>query len=236
MIVGGFGQSLSPGNEQRDFWGSQGADTPGSRNVIGIKDPAVDALIEQDHRRPRPRGADRRTPRARPGAAVELLRDPAMAQPRHPRRLLGQARPPGALAALRPSTVRTGGSTPAGARSDSSMARAQACAADRELSGSRCSPISSAGCCWWCRPCSASWSLNFVIIQAAPGGPVEQMIAEHPGRGVGATARLTGGGGGERGQRRAPAAGAAAATAARAGSTRSSSASSSASTASTSPA
>ena len=47
VIVQSFGQSLSPGNEQRDFWGSDGADQPGSRNVIGIKDPAIDALIDQ---------------------------------------------------------------------------------------------------------------------------------------------------------------------------------------------
>ena len=46
MIVGVFAESLSPGNEQRDFWGSATADEPGSRNTIGIKDPAVDALIE----------------------------------------------------------------------------------------------------------------------------------------------------------------------------------------------
>src|SRR5690606_18703201 len=40
-------QSQSPGNEQRDFWSSAAADMPGSRNVAGIKDPAVDTLIEQ---------------------------------------------------------------------------------------------------------------------------------------------------------------------------------------------
>ncbi|HEX2727706.1 MAG TPA: extracellular solute-binding protein, partial [Beijerinckiaceae bacterium] len=40
-------QSLSPGNEQRDFWGSEAADRPGSRNLAGIKDAAVDALIDQ---------------------------------------------------------------------------------------------------------------------------------------------------------------------------------------------
>lgn len=40
-------ESLSPGNEQREFWGSQAADTPGSRNLIGIKNPAVDAMIER---------------------------------------------------------------------------------------------------------------------------------------------------------------------------------------------
>jgi len=42
-----WGQSLSPGNEQRGFWGSQAADQPGSRNLVGIKNPAVDALIDK---------------------------------------------------------------------------------------------------------------------------------------------------------------------------------------------
>jgi microcin C transport system substrate-binding protein len=47
MIVGSFPQSQSPGNEQRDFWSSELADAPGSRNVIGVRDPVVDALIER---------------------------------------------------------------------------------------------------------------------------------------------------------------------------------------------
>jgi microcin C transport system substrate-binding protein len=47
MIVASWPESLSPGNEQRDFWGSPAADTAGSRNYVGIKNPAVDALIEQ---------------------------------------------------------------------------------------------------------------------------------------------------------------------------------------------
>ena len=47
IVTSWFRQSLSPGNEQRDFWGSATADRPGSRNLIGIKDPAVDRLIEQ---------------------------------------------------------------------------------------------------------------------------------------------------------------------------------------------
>ena len=46
-IIGSWGQSLSPGNEQRNYWGSAAADQPGSRNLIGIKDPAIDALIER---------------------------------------------------------------------------------------------------------------------------------------------------------------------------------------------
>ena len=40
-------QSLSPGNEQRDFWSSEAADRPGTRNLAGIKDPVVDALIDR---------------------------------------------------------------------------------------------------------------------------------------------------------------------------------------------
>ncbi|WP_333794854.1 extracellular solute-binding protein [Hyphomicrobium sp.] len=47
IIVDSFPQSMSPGNEQRDFWGSAAADQQGSRNTIGIKDPVIDALIEQ---------------------------------------------------------------------------------------------------------------------------------------------------------------------------------------------
>ena len=47
IIVASWGQSLSPGNEQRDFWSSTAADRPGSRNLIGIKNPAVDAMIER---------------------------------------------------------------------------------------------------------------------------------------------------------------------------------------------
>ena len=46
MIVAVFGQSLSPGNEQRWYWSSQAADIPGTRNYAGIKSEAVDRLVE----------------------------------------------------------------------------------------------------------------------------------------------------------------------------------------------
>ena len=46
VIVFGFGQSMSPGNEQRYFWSSAAADRPGSRNFIGLQDPVVDELVE----------------------------------------------------------------------------------------------------------------------------------------------------------------------------------------------
>jgi microcin C transport system substrate-binding protein len=47
IIVTSWGESLSPGNEQRGFWSSAAADQPGSRNLIGIKNPAIDTLIER---------------------------------------------------------------------------------------------------------------------------------------------------------------------------------------------
>jgi len=47
MIVVTYGQSLSPGNEQRNYWQSDAADHPGSNNYAGIKDRAVDRLIDR---------------------------------------------------------------------------------------------------------------------------------------------------------------------------------------------
>ncbi|PWR21802.1 extracellular solute-binding protein [Zavarzinia compransoris] len=46
-VVATYPQSLSPGNEQREFFGSAAADAKGSRNLIGIKDKVVDALIDK---------------------------------------------------------------------------------------------------------------------------------------------------------------------------------------------
>jgi microcin C transport system substrate-binding protein len=47
VVVSSWGESLSPGNEQREYWSSQAADMAGSRNIIGIKNPAIDKLIER---------------------------------------------------------------------------------------------------------------------------------------------------------------------------------------------
>jgi microcin C transport system substrate-binding protein len=46
MVTSVWGQSLTPGNEQRDYWGSNAAKQNGSRNLAGISDKAVDALID----------------------------------------------------------------------------------------------------------------------------------------------------------------------------------------------
>jgi microcin C transport system substrate-binding protein len=47
VVVNVWGQSLSPGNEQREYWSSAAADQPGSRNLVGLKNPAIDRLVDQ---------------------------------------------------------------------------------------------------------------------------------------------------------------------------------------------
>lgn len=47
VIVDNFGQSFSPGNEQRFYWGSEAADIAGTRNTIGVKNPVIDKLIDK---------------------------------------------------------------------------------------------------------------------------------------------------------------------------------------------
>ena len=47
MIYGIWGQSLVPGNEQSDYWGSASVNQQGSRNYAGIADPAIDELIRK---------------------------------------------------------------------------------------------------------------------------------------------------------------------------------------------
>ena len=46
MIENRWDQSLSPGNEQSFYWGSAAADEQGSRNYMGVRSAAVDAMIE----------------------------------------------------------------------------------------------------------------------------------------------------------------------------------------------
>jgi microcin C transport system substrate-binding protein len=47
IVTSSFGQSASPGNEQREYWGAASGKRPGSRNLIGIDNPVVDELIEK---------------------------------------------------------------------------------------------------------------------------------------------------------------------------------------------
>jgi len=47
MIVNVYGQSQSPGNEQRDYWTTASAARKGSRNFAGVQNPVVDALVDK---------------------------------------------------------------------------------------------------------------------------------------------------------------------------------------------
>ncbi len=46
MVISRRAVTLSPGNEQQSYWSSEVADSPGTRNVSGINDPAIDAMID----------------------------------------------------------------------------------------------------------------------------------------------------------------------------------------------
>jgi microcin C transport system substrate-binding protein len=46
MMIFNNAQSLSPGNEQREYWSSDAADRPDSRNIAGVSDPVIDEIIE----------------------------------------------------------------------------------------------------------------------------------------------------------------------------------------------
>ena len=47
MVVTNYGSIISPGNEQKNYWSSQTADQPGSPNIIGVKNPVLDEIIEK---------------------------------------------------------------------------------------------------------------------------------------------------------------------------------------------
>ena len=47
VVSGSYPQSLSPGNEQREFWGAASADIEGSRNLMGLKNSVIDALVDK---------------------------------------------------------------------------------------------------------------------------------------------------------------------------------------------
>jgi microcin C transport system substrate-binding protein len=46
MVVTNYGSIISPGNEQKNYWSSNTADQPGSPNIIGVKNPVIDEVIE----------------------------------------------------------------------------------------------------------------------------------------------------------------------------------------------
>ena len=47
MVVTNFGSVISPGNEQKNWWSSEAADQPGTQNIIGVKNPVIDEIIDK---------------------------------------------------------------------------------------------------------------------------------------------------------------------------------------------
>ncbi len=47
MIVSNFGSVISPGNEQKNWWGSEAANQVGSMNVVGVQDQVIDEIINK---------------------------------------------------------------------------------------------------------------------------------------------------------------------------------------------
>ena len=82
MIENRWDQSLSPGNEQAFYWGSAAADQPGTRNYMGVKSPAVDAMIAALLEGGKPQGFRLGGARARPRADLRVLRHPAVSPSR----------------------------------------------------------------------------------------------------------------------------------------------------------
>ena len=94
MITASWPQSLSPGNEQRGFWGSPAADQAGSRNSGRHQEPGDRRVDRARHLRQEPRRTGRRHQGARPRPAVEFLRRAAMDLWQGPHRALGSLRAP----------------------------------------------------------------------------------------------------------------------------------------------
>ena len=166
MIVSSFSQSNSPGNERYSFWHSSSYADPGGYNHIGLKDPAIDrlvqAVVEADSRAA---PGNRRAP-PRPGAAMGLLPDPDLVFRRGLDRQLESLRP--TAAGARPAwlntwwEVRERAARRAGRRSDMGgyLLRRLALILPTLL---------------------GILLINFAIVQAAPGGPVDQAIARLQG-------------------------------------------------------
>ena len=78
MIIDSFPQTHAPGNDQREYWGSEAAAKPASRNTMGIRNPGGRSPHRADHLRACARGRGGGDPGARPRAVVEPLSGSAM--------------------------------------------------------------------------------------------------------------------------------------------------------------
>jgi hypothetical protein len=112
MISDGFGQSESPGNEQRNYWSAAAADTAGSNNVVGIKDKAIDELVDDRlhagrHVRHGPRGERLRHQPTQPSVIRRLEIENARVVELVERSMSGRRRCPAELSVRGDVLVRT---------------------------------------------------------------------------------------------------------------------------------
>ena len=101
VIIYAWGDTLLPGNELRDYWSAEAADQPGSDNIIGIKNPAVDAMIERIILAKNRGDLVTAAQSARPHPVVEPFRRAAVELQQAAHRALGSLQPSRTVAEIR---------------------------------------------------------------------------------------------------------------------------------------
>ena len=200
ITVQRFNFSSTPGDSLRNYFSSQSAKMNGSFNLAGISDPVVDALIEQIIARRHARRTHHRVPRARSRDPRRPLLDSALVSGGASDRLLGRVR----LSAEESRGFSRGIPEPGG-----TIRR-------RRQNSSGGGSVSDCPHPLWTSDQSAGTELtsmtayilrrilfmiptllgimlvSFVVVQFAPGGPVERVIAQLSGSDTGATSRISG--------------------------------------------
>ena len=192
MTIERFGFSATPGDALRPFFSSQAAATKGSYNLAGIADPAIDALIDKVIAADTPRRADRS-----PAARSTACSAPAATGCR-----TGTSRrtgsPIGTCSASPPSKPRYArrGVPETWWYDRRQGARKLGAGEDRLMTAYIIRRI-----LLMIPTLFGIMLVSFVVVQFAPGGPVERVIAQLSGADTGATSRIAGSAGGDFGAR-----------------------------------
>ena len=177
-----------PGSALRNYFSSEFAKTKGSNNLAGVADPVVDALVEKAIAAQSQARAQYRVPGARSRAALRPVLDSALEQGVTLDRLLGPVRLPQGQAAL------------CARRAGDVVVRGQQGSQDR--TGEIAMSAYIARRILLMLPTLLGiLFVSFVVVQFAPGGPVERVIAQLSGADTGASSRISGSSGGDFGAR-----------------------------------
>ena len=177
MISGGYSANFYPSTDLKIVWRSDYLDY--TYNTAGVQDPAVDYLIDGiEANQENERGAAGLGPGPGPRADLELLRDPRVAHQQVPGGLLEQVRPAGGAPQVLPGHRQPGGSTRPKSRSFPSAEPRRAGIMAAYIARRLLLMIPTL----W-----AIITVNFFIVQVAPGGPVDQAVAEARGMGASGT-------------------------------------------------